>query len=932
MRRLGETRWWMVGAAVAALVAAGCEAGQDSASGAASDANAGGGGATGATGSSGTGVSADAGTSPMAASDVGSPGGTAGDVGSNAKDGGSTGSSGTTGGTGGTTGGDSGGTGGGGFSDAWVSVDAGSAGPPGGTTGGGQETGDWGGGQPPPDPGVPTDPPTGGPQPEADAGGPPVEVDAGGPPEPVCDTENEAVLYLSADDSNSMAGPVIARGLIRRGQKVYKAIRTYEFLNYYGFEYPGAAPGEVAIGAAMRATGDGAYTLQIGVQAGHVGPAERRPVNLTLSIDTSSSMGWGPSDNRAIDRVKESCHAIAGALRGGDVVSIATWADTGAVVLDSHAVTGPGDSVLLAACGALKADGVTNFHQGVEIAYALALKNQSPDRSNRVVLFSDGGANVSPTDTALIGQHAEDAEGEGVYLIGVGVGDPWNFNDALMDALTDAGKGAYVFLDTTSEAAAMWGERFVSNVEVAARDVQVRLTLPPTFQMIAFYGEEYSTDPAEVEPQHLASNDAMVFHQVVESCAPDALDTSAPLSVAVTWQDPVTYELRHTSLQTSIADLLAADGTMLLKGDAVVAYAEALKQLRTLTGSAAADLIAETIDSVDAAMVALGPDPDLTEIRELLVIYGTVLDGTFQGSGEAVPVVSKPLGEPCGGCEAGGTPEARSCAVGLCSADVLLEQSLDAPAGATEVAAATEHYGSGDNDLGPVEGTTVAVLATGPALGTQHSTWISQSPGSDPYSGEASPVYDTVEWRLRLKAPAGAGGFGISYVFLSEEYDDYVGTQYNDKFYVVIEAGSTNGGTPTVINYTRCRNPDAYFDFICSPGMQFCEPGERYCYVAINTAQSECCWLDGCPDGTATTDISGTGFECAPTAGQDGDSRGSSTGWLSTTWPIEPGEEFDLVFHVHDTADGIFDSAVILDRLLFFDAVVPGTIKLNLAQ
>lgn len=98
------------------------------------------------------------------------------------------------------------------------------------------------------------------------------------------------------------------------------------------------------------------------------------------------------------------------------------------------------------------------------------------------------------------------------------------------------------------------------------------------------------------------------------------------------------------------------------------------------------------------------------------------------------------------------------------------------------------------------------------------------------------------------------------------------------------------------------------------------------CYIAINTALSECCWYDGCPDGTWTTDISGTGYSCAALAFLDGDSTGSSTGWLTTSWPIQPEEVFSLTFHVHDTGDGAFDSEVILDNFRWHsDPTTPGT-------
>ena len=78
-------------------------------------------------------------------------------------------------------------------------------------------------------------------------------------------------------------------------------------------------------------------------------------------------------------------------------------------------------------------------------------------------------------------------------------------------------------------------------------------------------------------------------------------------------------------------------------------------------------------------------------------------------------------------------------------------------------------------------------------------------------------------------------------------------------------------------------------------------------------------------NGTAKTSIAGTGYECAAAQGADSANSGSSTGWLMTEWPVEPGEEFWLTFHVHDTGDGIFDSEVILDGLQFVGAVTPGT-------
>ena len=44
---------------------------------------------------------------------------------------------------------------------------------------------------------------------------------------------------------------------------------------------------------------------------------------------------------------------------------------------------------------------------------------------------------------------------------------------------------------------------------------------------------------------------------------------------------------------------------------------------------------------------------------------------------------------------------------------------------------------------------------------------------------------------------------------------------------------------------------------------------------------------------------------------------------------VEPDEEFDITFHVHDTADSILDSEVILDKFVFLKEATPGTVPIE---
>jgi len=87
---------------------------------------------------------------------------------------------------------------------------------------------------------------------------------------PACsslDSTKPLELYLSADDSNSMASPVIARRFIREQGTAPPpyVLRTYEFLNYYNVPYAQPAPGSLGVDAQLRLTAAGEFELQVGV-------------------------------------------------------------------------------------------------------------------------------------------------------------------------------------------------------------------------------------------------------------------------------------------------------------------------------------------------------------------------------------------------------------------------------------------------------------------------------------------------------------------------------------------------------------------------------------------------------------------------------------------------------------------------------------------
>jgi hypothetical protein len=447
-------------------------------------------------------------------------------------------------------------------------------------------------------------------EPRDDAGG-------GGGDEPY-------VLYLSADDSNSQASPAIARWMIGAGRIVpWSVVRVWEFLNYYDMNYR-AVSARPAVSAQLRAVDydSGLYALQIGVVGGHMSAGERPPMNLTFVMDTSGSMEGSPI---ALER--EVLRVVASRLDEGDVVSAVEWDDERSIRLDSYAVAEPSDPVILAMIASLQVGGSTDLHAGLVAGYGLAERNYREGWLNRVILVSDGQANVGITDVDIIADAADDSEGEGIYLVGVGVGV--GYNDTLMDEVTDAGKGAYVFIDSPEEAWAMFDGRFLENMQISARDVQVELVLPGVFRMEAFYGEEYSTVPEEVDPQHLAPDDAMVFHQLLRAEDPRRVYADDTVTVNVTYSYSLSGPRRTISTTSTLQDLVKGPCAQMRKADAVVVYAQALMRISVLLEDErpglALDVCNAALDIVERSARALD-DEELFDIAALLEAYRPVVE------------------------------------------------------------------------------------------------------------------------------------------------------------------------------------------------------------------------------------------------------------------------------------------------------------------
>jgi Ca-activated chloride channel family protein len=116
---------------------------------------------------------------------------------------------------------------------------------------------------------------------------------------------------------------------------------------------------------------------------------------------------------------------------------------------------------------------------------------------NRVILCSDGVANVGQTgaDDILEAIKAKAEKGITLSCIGFGMG---NYNDVLMERLGDRGNGYYAYVDTIAEAKRLFGDNLTGTLQVVARDVKVQVDFNPevvrSYRLIGYENRDVPDD------------------------------------------------------------------------------------------------------------------------------------------------------------------------------------------------------------------------------------------------------------------------------------------------------------------------------------------------------------------------------------------------------------------------------------------------------
>ena len=292
---------------------------------------------------------------------------------------------------------------------------------------------------------------------------------------PFIDTEDDHLSTFGMDvDTASYS---VTRRYLQDGYlPPTEAVRVEEFVNAFDYNYapPSQDAFAVHIEGAPSRFGEGKrlQLLRIGIQGRVVPDENRKDATLTFVIDVSGSMAM---ENR-LGLVKRALTLLVEQLRPRDEVAIVVYGTRARTVLRHTGIEGREE--ILEAIHSLEPDGSTNAEEGLRLGYQLASRNARVGRINRVILCSDGVANVGETGPDAILREIRAYVKEGITLTTVGFG-MGNFNDVLMEQLANKGNGFYAYVDTLNEAKRVFVENLTRTLQIIAKDAKIQVDFNP---------------------------------------------------------------------------------------------------------------------------------------------------------------------------------------------------------------------------------------------------------------------------------------------------------------------------------------------------------------------------------------------------------------------------------------------------------------------
>ncbi len=191
---------------------------------------------------------------------------------------------------------------------------------------------------------------------------------------------------------------------------------------------------------------------------------DRSAVNVALVIDRSGSMR-----GQRLEQAKKAAKLAVSFLNEDDIISIISYSDKAEIVVPATKAMNRQD--IKNKIDQLRSNGMTALYAGVKRGGQELEKFLEVQNVNRVILLSDGMANIGPRSPAALGALGTKLAEKGISVTTLGLG--LGYNEDLMEKLALSSDGNHAFIEHSADLAKVFGLEFGTVLSVIANDIEI---------------------------------------------------------------------------------------------------------------------------------------------------------------------------------------------------------------------------------------------------------------------------------------------------------------------------------------------------------------------------------------------------------------------------------------------------------------------------
>lgn len=207
---------------------------------------------------------------------------------------------------------------------------------------------------------------------------------------------------------------------------------------------------------------------------------ERAPLNLAVVLDRSGSMSGAK-----LEQARQAAEMLVDRLGPDDVFSLVIYDTEVEVLVPAQKVRGNADSIRRK-IRRIESGGSTALYSGVHRGGQQLDEFFDDERINRILLLSDGIANVGPSSNREIAQLGQRLARQGRSVTTIGLGD--DYNEDLMTALAEASDANYYYVADVEALPEVFESELGELQSVIARRLELEITFPEGVEPLEILG------------------------------------------------------------------------------------------------------------------------------------------------------------------------------------------------------------------------------------------------------------------------------------------------------------------------------------------------------------------------------------------------------------------------------------------------------------